>query len=275
MSYRGRIAPTPTGFLHLGHGRTFYTAWQRARDVGGAIVLRVEDLDPQRCKPEFVEGLLEDLRWMGVDWCEGPLYQSQRREHYLSAWQRLKESGWIYPCLRSRKELRNVSLAPHDDEEAAEPLYPPAWRPGVEAAKSYASPEGATWRFRVPDGEPIHFSDVQKGPQCLVAGQDFGDFVVWRRDDVPAYELAVVVDDIANAISEVVRGEDLLKSTARQWLLYRALGASAPAWCHLPLVCDVEGRRLAKRHDSLSMKTLREQGRRFEDCLAELEAQQP
>jgi glutamyl-queuosine tRNA(Asp) synthetase len=260
MIYRGRIAPTPTGDLHLGHARTFRMAWQRAREAGGAVVLRIEDLDPLRCKPEYTDGVLADLRWLGLDWDEGPFFQSQRGGFYLDAWRRLRDAGLIYPCTRSRKELRDAALAPHEEEEEAEPLYPVAWRPPPDAGFAYAKPDGVVWRFRVSEGEDITFSDVRKGAVAYSAGVDFGDFVVWRRDGVPAYELAVVVDDIAMGITEVVRGEDLLKSTARQLLLYRALGSTPPAWCHEPLVRDENGRRLAKRHHAMSLRTLRESG---------------
>lgn len=269
---RGRIAPTPTGHLHMGHGRTFFTAWQRARAAGGELVLRIEDLDPQRCKSEYVDSAIEDLQWMGVDWDGRIVYQSQRRNLYLDAWKKLKDAGLIYPCQRSRKDLRNVALAPHADEEDAEPVFPAEWRPAAGAADAYEEPAGVTWRFLTPENREIEFSDVRKGTCRYTAGKDFGDFVIWRRDDVPAYELAVVVDDIAQGISEVVRGEDLLKSTARQILLYGALSTPPPAWCHEPLVRDAGGKRLAKRHDALSMRFLREQGLDFGDCLESLRA---
>lgn len=265
--YRGRLAPTPTGEFHLGHGRTFHTAWRRAREAGGKVVLRVEDLDPNRCKPEFVQTMLEDFAWMGVDWDEGPVYQSARREHYLRAWRTLKDQGLVYPCFRSRRELRDAALAPHEEEEAAEPLYPLSWRPPPGTGRDRDTPAGSAWRFRVSEGEVIRFSDLRKGLVSFTAGVDFGDFVVWRRDDVPAYELAVVADDLDMRITEVVRGEDLLKSTARQILLHRALGGDPPAWCHLPLVRDAKGRRLAKRHQALSLRSFRERGMRFEDVL--------
>lgn len=264
QGYTGRLAPTPTGAFHLGHARTFRMAWSRARAAQGRLILRIEDLDPQRCRPEFVQGILEDFAWMGLDWDEGPMYQSQRREGYLAAWRQLKAQGLIYPCTRSRRELRDLAHAPHEEEEAAEVLYPPLWRPPPDAASAYDHPGGVTWRFRVPDGEVVRFADVRKGEVAYTAGVDFGDFGVWRRDDVPAYELAVVVDDLAMGITEVVRGEDLLRSTARQLLLIRALGGTAPQWCHEPLLRDAEGRRLAKRHDAVSLARYREQGLSWE-----------
>ena len=259
-TYRGRLAPTPTGEMHLGHARTFHAAWRRSQDADGAIVLRIENLDPLRCRPEYTQQMLDDFAWMGISWSEGPYYQSQRTDAYVDAWRRLRDTGVIYPSAVSRKELRDAALAPHEDEEGAEPIFPVEWRAPVEAARAHEQPFGIAWRFCVPDGEVIRFTDVRRGEQAFVAGADFGDFVLWRRDGVPAYELAVVADDIAMGITEVVRGEDLLLSTARQLLIYRALGATPPAWCHEPLVRDREGRRLAKRYRALSLRTLRERG---------------
>jgi len=254
MNYRGRIAPTPTGFLHLGHAATFSTAHRRARESGGEILLRIEDLDPQRCKTEFATAAMEDLKWLGLDWDGEEVFQSQRRAFYLEAWTRLRDSGWIYPCQRSRKEIS--TLAPHSEE----PVFPTEWRADPAESKNYATPAGVNWRFRVPDGESVSFVDGNFGAIQKIAGIDFGDFLVWNRDDIPAYELAVVVDDADFAITEVVRGADLLTSTARQILLHRALGASPPNWFHCPLVCDADGNRLAKRSGGMEIITLREQG---------------
>lgn len=275
-TYRGRLAPTPTGFLHLGHARTFYLAWQRARAENGVLIYREEDLDPQRCKPEFAAAALEELRWLGLDWDEGPdiggpfgpYRQSQRRAVYLHAWQQLHDTGAIYPCDRSRRDVREAARAPHDKTEQAEPIYPPEWRPPPGTGRDAGEPAGNNWRFRVPDGRCIQFSDTITGPQSFIAGEHFGDFVVWRRDDVPAYELAVVADDIHMRISEVVRGRDLLLSTARQLLLYEALGTPPPAFAHAPLVCDRQGQRLAKRHAALSLRTLRERGHTPQEVLS-------
>ena len=259
-SYRGRLAPTPTGDMHVGHARTFVTAWRRTLDAGGALVLRIEDLDPLRCRADYTAHAIEDLAWLGVRWSEGPHYQSQRRAVYETAWRALRDAGLIYPSRVSRRELRDAAHAPHDDEEDSEPIFPPALRPLPGTGRDEPSPAGVVWRFRVPDGEVVRFTDARCGAQAFTAGVDFGDFVVWRADDVPAYELAVVADDVAMGITEVVRGEDLLRSTARQLLVYRALGAVPPAWCHLPLVRDAEGRRLAKRHQALSLRELRARG---------------
>jgi glutamyl/glutaminyl-tRNA synthetase len=275
--YRGRLAPSPTGLLHLGHARTFWTAAQRAAECRGQLILRNEDLDSQRCRPEFAQAMLDDLHWLGIDWVEGPdcggplgpYAQSQRRAYYLEAWKKLRDLGMIYPCTCSRKDVAQAAGAPNDSDD--EPVYPGKCRPNACGdsrlgcpAKAEPSgtlePAGVNWRFRVPDGEEVCFNDLHLGPQQMTAGRAFGDFIVWRRDDVPAYQLAVVVDDAAMRITEVVRGADLLKSTARQILLFRALGLSAPNYYHCDLVRDEAGVRLAKRHDSLSIRKLRELG---------------
>jgi glutamyl-tRNA synthetase len=272
MPDRGRLAPTPTGYLHLGHARTFWLAMARARTAGpnAALILRMEDLDLARCRPEYAAAALADLQWLGLQWDEGPdvggphapYAQSRRREFYLAAWRHLRDSGSIYPCRRSRADVARAIAAPHAEEEDAETIYPIEWRPHPEAGQDASTPAdvNANWRFRVPEGVAIAFPDALQGPQTFVAGRDFGDFVIWRRDDVPAYELAVVVDDHLMGITEVVRGADLLKSTARQWLLYQALGWMPPDWCHAPLLCDEQGLRLAKRHAALSLSALRAQG---------------
>ena len=261
--YRGRLAPSPTGLLHLGHARTFWIAAQRAAERSGQLIFRNEDLDSQRCRPEFVHATFEDLRWLGIEWVEGPdcggpcgpYVQSQRREFYREAWNTLRDRGMIYPCTCSRKDVVQAAGAPNDSDD--EPLYPGTCRPKTCGAHA---PAGSNWRFRVPDGEEICFTDLHLGPQRFTAGRDFGDFIVWRRDDVPAYQLAVVVDDAAMRITEVVRGADLLKSTARQILVFRALALAPPDYYHCDLVRDDAGVRLAKRHDSLSIRKLRDLG---------------
>ncbi|MGE5056453.1 MAG: tRNA glutamyl-Q(34) synthetase GluQRS [Acidobacteriota bacterium] len=276
ISYRGRLAPSPTGLLHLGHARTFWIAARRCSERGGTLVFRNEDLDQQRCRPEFVQAMIKDLRWLGISWTEGPdcggpfgpYSQSERRVHYLHAWQQLCDRGLIYPCTCSRKDVAQSATAPNEGDD--EPLYSGKCRPsrdprsgslsGCRAEAKRGGPAGVNWRFRVPDGEGICFPDLHLGPQRMVAGIDFGDFIVWRKDDVPAYQLAVVVDDAAMQVSEVVRGADLLKSTARQILLYRALGLPIPRYYHCELVRDEQGVRLAKRHDALSISKLRQSG---------------
>ncbi|MBZ5663580.1 MAG: tRNA glutamyl-Q(34) synthetase GluQRS [Acidobacteriia bacterium] len=263
--YRGRLAPSPTGLLHIGHARTFWIAAQRAIENHGTLILRNEDLDPQRSRAGFARAMIDDLHWLGIHWTEGPdcggafgpYSQSERRAHYLEAWRRLREGGFLYPCHCSRKDLAQLASAPNDTDD--EPVYPGTCRERKDAA-GFTQPAGVNWRFRVPDGEPIEFADLNLGQQRYVGGSDFGDFLIWRRDDVPAYQLAVVVDDAAMRISEVVRGADLLKSTARQLLLMRALGVAAPDYFHCDLVRDAAGVRLAKRHDTLSIRHLRESG---------------
>jgi len=299
-AYRGRLAPSPTGYLHVGHARTFWTAQQRAIAAGGVLVLRNEDLDPSRSRPDFVEAMSEDLRWFGFRWQEGPdcggpfapYAQSERRDFYRAGFECLRREGRVYPCFCSRQDIARALQAPHAGEE--EPIYPgtcqpmakinnrdeeallPAFGHPLPAKAGRGQREGApssiqthtqnrpprppSWRFQVPDGEVIEFMDGGRGLQRFVAGRDFGDFVVWRHDDVPSYQLAVVLDDAAMRISEVVRGEDLLLSTARQLLLYRALGLDAPTFYHGPLLTDQAGRRLAKREAALSLRALREQG---------------
>lgn len=265
--YRGRLAPSPTGLLHLGHARTFWTAQERARAASGTLILRDEDLDTQRARADYAGAMLEDLRWLDIEWQEGPdvggpfgpYRQSERYELYRSAWERLRAGGWIYPCRCSRRELAAAVNAPHEDEDD-EPVYPGTCRPRAETIANASEPAGVNWRFHIPDGEAIGFEDSGMGAQSYVAGRDFGDFVIWRRDDVPAYQLACVVDDAAMRITEVVRGADLLKSTARQILLYWTLGLTPPLWHHCPLLRDTQGQRLAKRTDALSLRALRERG---------------
>jgi glutamyl-tRNA synthetase len=264
--YRGRLAPSPTGLLHVGHACTFWTAYQRAVAHNGVLIFRNEDLDPQRSKRKFAEAMIQDLRWLGIGWQEGPevggpfapYQQSRRREFYLATWRKLRDGGFIYPCTCSRRDLALAATAPNEDDD--EPLYPGRCRERIGEVRRHELPAGVNWRFRVSDGEDLTFHDLHLGRQRFVAGQSFGDFVIWRRDDVPAYQLAAVADDAAMQITEVVRGADLLKSTARQLLLIRALGLAVPAYYHCDLVRDEAGVRLAKRHDALSLCKLREQG---------------
>jgi glutamyl-tRNA synthetase len=264
QKYRGRLAPSPTGFLHLGHARTFWIAQQRAKENGGELILRNEDLDATRFKMEFVDAMIEDLRWFGFAWSEGPdigekfapYNQSGRMNFYRGALENLRVGNFIYPCICSRKDILAATRAPHANDDD-EPIYPGTCR---KNRKSEIGNRKFSWRFRVPDGEVISFNDGNFGEQKFVAGKDFGDFVVWRHDDVPAYQLACVVDDAAMEISEVVRGADLLVSTARQILIYRALGFSPPKFFHCALMLDEKGERLAKRHDALSLRKLRELG---------------
>lgn len=263
--YTGRLAPSPTGFLHLGHARTFWIAAERARTAGGALLMRNDDLDRARCRPEFVEAMLADLHWLGLSWREPVYSQSGRIPLYREALARLHAAGLVYPCVRSRRDVTEAAGAPHEGgAQNDEPVFPREWRPPADAAipplPAPNEPILFNWRFRVPDGESVEFNDNALGPQRAVCGRDFGDFIVWRRDDTPSYQLACAVDDAALGITEVVRGEDLVRSTFRQILLLRALGADAPAYYHCPLMNDENGERLAKRHDALALKTLRERG---------------
>jgi glutamyl/glutaminyl-tRNA synthetase len=203
----------------------------------------------------------EDLRWLGLTW-DGPMVsQSERIPRYRAALARLHAEGKIFPCVRSRRDVLEAAGAPHEGGEDNEPLYPREFRPPADAPLPPLTDRvDINWRFRVPDGEEIFFQDAHYGAQRAVAGRDFGDFLVWRKDDVPSYQLATVVDDAELSITEVVRGGDLIKSTFRQLLLFRALGWAAPAFYHCPLVLDDRGERLAKRHDALAIRKLREEG---------------
>jgi len=261
--YTGRLAPSPTGLLHLGHAATFWTASTRARQANGILLLRNEDLDPQRSRLEFVEAMLEDLAWLGIEWQPPMLSQSQRLPAYRQAFEQLLRAGHIYPCTCTRRDLSRMMHAPHDEDD--EPLYDGRCR---HAGHIPPFDPTANYRFRVPDRETIRFADGHLGPQAFTAGVDFSDFLVWRKPvpgdvhpgGLPSYQLACVVDDAAMNITEVVRGADLLKSTARQILLQRALGLPPVAYFHTQLLRDERGVRLAKRHDALALRTLREQG---------------
>jgi glutamyl-tRNA synthetase len=246
----------------VGHARTFAVAAERAGHAG--LVLRIEDLDGPRCRPEFTAAAVEDLHWLGLEWTEGPdvggphapYEQSGRADWFQEVWRRLEAAGAIYPSPHSRRDVEDAATAPHATTD--EPLFPSALRPARR--ERAAVPGGVPWRFRVPDGRVIEFHDALQGVVRRTAGVDFGDFVVWRRDDLAAYELAVVADDHAMEIAEVVRGADLLTSTARQLLLCEALGWQPPAFAHADLVCDAAGRRLAKRSGGLAIRDLRAAG---------------
>ncbi|MDE1155746.1 MAG: tRNA glutamyl-Q(34) synthetase GluQRS [Acidobacteriaceae bacterium] len=266
VPYAGRLAPSPTGLLHLGHARTFWVAYERAQQAQGTLWLRNEDLDGQRARPEFVDAMREDLTWLGIRW-QDELIQSERLRAYREALDQLLAADAIFPCTCSRKDLQQALAAPHEDNDD-EPIYNGRCR---QQAGSTFQP-GVNYRFRVPDGERIRFNDLHCGTQSFVAGSgpgaDFGDFLVWRKDGLPSYQLACVVDDAFQQITEVVRGRDLLKSTARQILLQRALQLPTPAYLHTDLMRDHAGVRLAKRHDALSLRSLRESGMTAEQLRA-------
>jgi glutamyl-tRNA synthetase len=267
MAYRGRFAPSPTGPMHLGNARTALLAWLAARAAGGRLVMRVEDLDRPRIRPGMEERILAELRWLGLDWDEGPdaggtagpYRQSERLPLYQAALARLQGSGLVYPCFCSRAEVARAAEAPHGPGEDG-PRYPGTCRDlaaGERRERSRRHPPA--WRFKVEAGA-VAFADGLHGPQAFDVATQVGDFVVARADGVPAYQLAVVVDDAAMGVTDVVRGDDLLASTARQLLLYRALGSPPPRFTHVPLLVGLDGKRLAKRHGALSIGELRRRG---------------
>ena len=246
-----RLAPSPTGALHLGNARTFLVNWLLARQNGWRVALRIEDIDGPRIKPGAARQLIEDLGWLGLDWDGEPVYQSRRRGLYEEALCRLLGSGRAYPCTCSRREVEAAASAPHAEDGAAAAVYPGTCRgrhASLEAARSSAS-RAAAVRFRVPEGT-VEVADGFAGPRSFDLPKDLGDFVIAKADGTPAYQLAVVVDDAAMEVTDVVRGDDLLDSAPRQRLLYDALGLAerVPTYYHLPLVTGPDGRRLAKRH---------------------------
>lgn len=328
--YIGRLAPSPSGHLHVGHAQTFSIAEKRARENKGVLIMRIEDIDNVRCKAHYFNDLLEDLSWFGIAWDEGPkfisnssvsqseknnhdavsnqtndiliknnlgesslpflqenfylYYQSQRKYLYIAAWLELYKKGYIYPSSHSRRQVdKEIQLHQSSQElpseQTSEPIFPVHLRPEFVSSVSYdmksqmkfppefsglsEPPLSVNWRFRVPDNEAILYRDNRCGEQMLRAGIDFGDFLVWRGDtNMPSYELAVVVDDHDMNITEVVRGQDILRfSTARQILLYNALSYQIPQFYHCPLVKDnITGAKLAKRARSKSLRALREEG---------------
>lgn len=272
----GRLAPSPTGLLHLGNAWAFLLAWLSARSKGGRLLLRMEDLDPQRSRPAFAAAILEDLAWLGLDWDYGPdapaslpfpLIQSQRGDIYAAALARLEAQ--TYPCFCSRKDLQRLASAPHLGEEGRALPEPCRRLAPEESARLLASGRQAAIRLRCPD-EEICFEDRLMGWQCFSREQFGGDFALRRADGVMAYQLAVAVDDGLMGITDVVRGHDLLPSTPRQLLVMRLLGLPAPCYAHIPLLLDANGERLAKRHASLSLAALRAAGARSEQIIGYL-----
>ncbi len=259
---RGRLAPSPTGALHVGHARTFLVAWLSVRSVGGRVILRIEDIDRSRVRPGMAELAMTDLRWLGLDWDEGPdqigpsapYEQSERLERYQEALERLKRDERVYPCTCTRSEINRAASAPHPGEEG--PIYP-----GTCASRSSSDADSLgsrpyCWRFRV-DRSSGSWEDRIRGQ---VTASCNGDFIISRSDGDPSYQLAVVVDDAAMGVTEVIRGDDLVNSTPKQLMLYDALQLRAPRFGHLPLVVGSDGRRLAKRDHSIKLMTLRESG---------------
>lgn len=268
---RGRFAPSPTGEMHLGNAWTALLAWLQVRAAGGTMVLRMEDLDPDRSRPRYAELLQEDLRWLGLDWDEGPAaggeygpyFQSERTALYQTAFERLAAAGLVYPCFCTRAEL--AVAAPHGSDR--ERPYPGTCRnrPGPPPNRRPAA------RLRVPAGM-IAFADRLQGEYAQDVAAEVGDFVLRRADGTFAYQLAVVVDDALMRITHVLRGDDLLASTPRQLLLYRLLGWEPPVFTHVPLLLGEDGHRLSKRHGDVSIRSLRQRGIRPETILGSLSA---
>ena len=254
MPSRGRLAPSPTGAQHVGNARTYLIAWLSARSQGGTVALRIEDIDSPRVKAGAAEQALYDLRWLGLDWDGEPIVQTARLAHYEAALEQLKQKELVYPCTCSRTDIAAAASAPHAEHEG--PVYPGtcAHRSAKDAANLNGVP--FAWRFRV--SESPAFVDRLLGEVRIDLKQVGGDFVVWKSAGTPAYQLAVVVDDAAMGITEVIRGDDLVPSTPRQILLYLALGWEPPSFAHVPLVVGVDGRRLAKRHGDTRLSTLRD-----------------
>jgi glutamyl-tRNA synthetase len=261
MTPVGRLAPSPSGRLHLGNVRTFLWAWLSARSAGGRVLLRVEDLDASRSKPGAAERIVDDLRWLGFDWDGDIVVQSRRLGFYRSVFERL--AGKIYPCRCGRAELAGAQSAPHAGD--VEPRYPGTCRNGIGEATPLA------WRLKVEPGA-VSFVDRLYGPTTYDVAKDVGDFVVARGPERPSYQLAVAADDVDQGVTEVVRGDDLLPSAARQILVCRALGVEPPAYGHVPLVLGPDGTRLAKRHGGAWLAELREGGARPERIIGELAA---
>ena len=251
----GRLAPSPTGLLHLGHARSFLLAWLSARAAGGRVVMRLEDLDATRVKDVFSAGVLRDLEWLGLDW-DGPvLYQSAHREELFESAVELLDRGLAYPCICTRREVEEAIAAPHPGE--APGVYPGTCRGrfgSLEEARRKSGREPAL-RYRVPSGE-VRVHDRLHGEYLQDVAVEVGDFPITSRDGQVAYQLAVVLDDERQGVTEVVRGEDLLESTPRQALLLDDHYFERPSWAHVPLVTDAKGKRFAKRKDSLSLAAL-------------------
>lgn len=258
---RTRLAPSPTGALHLGNARTFLVNWALARQQGWEIVLRIEDLDSPRVKEGAAQQAIDDLAWLGLDWDEGPLYQLADQTPYEAALEQLAQQGAIYPCRCTRKQIEAAALsAPHGDEH--ELRYPGTCRPDKPEATSWLEnrEEGTAWRLRVNLGETV-FQDNVAGPQKDSVAQSVGDFLVATKTGLPAYQLAVVVDDERQGVDQIVRGDDLVRSTHRQLLVQQQLEITdTPTYTHLPLVIGEDGRRLAKRHGDTRLDHYRQAG---------------
>ena len=255
-----RLAPSPTGALHLGNARTFLVNWALARNLGWTLLMRIEDLDGPRVKAGAVEQTLDVLAWLGIDFDGEPVHQSRDLEPYRQAMQTLARRGRTYVCELARKQIEEASTAPHDGGH--ELRYPPRLRPPGAGSGGFER-QDANYRLIVSD-EEIVVDESLAGPSAHRPAEEVGDFVIWTKRGVPAYQLAVVVDDARHGVTDVVRGDDLLASAARQTLLYRELGLRPPRWWHVPLVRGPDGRRLAKRHGDTRLATYRRAGVRPE-----------
>jgi glutamyl-tRNA synthetase len=249
----GRLAPSPTGAQHVGNARTYLIAWLSARAQSGSVKLRIEDIDSPRIKPGAAEEAMNDLRWLGLDWDGEPVVQTSRLSHYEAALEELKQQELVYPCTCTRSDIAAAASAPHAGEEVT---YPGtcAHRRVADALALQAEGKPFAWRFRVTDSPA--FADSFAGEVHIDLKHTGGDFVIWKNAGTPAYQLAVVVDDAAMGVTEVIRGDDLIPSTPRQLLLYRALKLTQPRFAHVPLVVGEDGRRLAKRHGDTRLSAM-------------------
>ena len=260
-----RLAPSPTGALHLGNARTFLINWALAKQRGWRIVLRIEDLDGPRTKQDADTLAIDLLAWLGMDWDEGPYYQAQDLRPYHDMLCGLLQRGDIYPCTCSRKEIQDAQSAPHENADAHELRYPGTCRPDADTdveldCDDLLKDSSQAWRIFVHEGD-VTFDDQMHGPQSVDVHAQVGDFIVASKAGLPAYQLAVVIDDARQGITQVVRGDDLIRSTGRQLLLYQRLGLEpVPTYTHLPLVLGPDGKRLAKRHGDTRLDTYRKQG---------------
>ena len=257
-----RLAPSPTGALHLGNAFAFVINWSIARKSGWRIALRIEDLDTSRVKPGVIDRTIQTLEWLGLDWDSGPTTQANELERYQHAMETLAKAQAVYPCALSRSEIEQAASAPHANDPDVQEIHDTRFNPKLRPTQLPTSFDdaGTNWRFRVHTGE-TGYIDTHMGVQSFDLDSILGDFVVWTKRHTPSYQLAVVVDDAQAKITQIIRGNDLLDSTARQLLLYRALGIQAePTYTHLPLIRGEDGRRLAKRHGDTRIESYSQSG---------------